>query len=166
MYKKHKNSRLLEILAVEDNPADIRYMSEIFKEGRLANRITAIQDGDSALRYLRGEGEYSGVVRPDLVLLDLNMPGKDGRKVLEEIRKDPALSGLPVIILTTSSSIEDVSFSYNLKAASFMVKPPDLGQFIRLAMCLDNVGVALVETPPLKVKAARRVRPVRGAPNE
>lgn len=159
MNKKHKNSRLLEILAVEDNPADIRYMSEIFKEGRLANRITAIQDGDSALRYLRGEGEFSGAVKPDLVLLDLNMPGMDGRKVLEEIRKDPLLAGLPVIILTTSSSIDDVSLSYDLKANSYMVKPPDLGQLIKVAMCLENVGVALVTAPPPKQKTARRASP-------
>ncbi|HNW44350.1 MAG TPA: response regulator [Elusimicrobiales bacterium] len=158
MNKKHKNSRLIEILAVEDNPADIRYMSEIFKEGRLANRVTAMRDGDSALRYLRGEGEFAGAVKPDLVLLDLNMPGMDGKKVLEEIRKDPALSGLPVIILTTSSAMQDVSGCYDLKANSYMVKPPDLGQLIKVAMCMENIGVALVAAPPPKLKPARRAR--------
>jgi CheY-like chemotaxis protein len=147
MRKTHKNARLLEILVVEDNPADIRYMSEIFKEGRLANRVTAMRDGDTALRYLRGEGEFAGAVKPDLVLLDLNMPGKDGRKVLEEIRRDPLLSGLPVIILTTSSAMEDVSLSYDLKANSYMVKPADLNQLLKVSMCLDNVGVGLVAAP-------------------
>lgn len=164
MNKRHKSTRLLEILAVEDNPADIRYLNEIFKEGKLANRVTALQDGDSALRYLRGEEEYAGALRPDLVLLDLNMPGKDGRKVLEEIRRDPALSGLPVIVLTTSSSLDDVSLSYDLKADSYMVKPPDLGQLLKVASCLGNVGVALVAAPRPKGKAARRARQ-GGAPH-
>ena len=155
MRKTHKNSRLLEILVVEDNPADIRFMSEIFKEGRLANRVTAMRDGDSALRYLRGEGEFAGAVKPDLVLLDLNMPGKDGRKVLEEIRKDPLLSHLPVVILTTSSAMEDVSLSYDLQANSYMVKPADINQLIKVGMCLDGVGLALVAAPP-PVKPAHK----------
>jgi len=155
MKMNHKSARLLEILAVEDNPADIRYMSEIFKEGRLANRVTAMSDGDAALRYLRGEGEFAGVVRPDLVLLDLNMPGMDGRKVLEEIRRDPRLSQLPVIVLTTSSSMDDVSLTYDLKANSYMVKPADLNQLIRVAMCLDNVGIGLVAAPAGKKKLGR-----------
>lgn len=158
MRKTHKNARLLEILVVEDNPADIRFMSEIFKEGRLANRVTAMRDGEAALRYLRGEGEFEGAVKPDLVLLDLNMPGKDGRQVLEEIRNDPLLSHLPVIILTTSSAMQDVSLSYDLKANSYMVKPADLGQLMKVAMCLDDVGLGLVAAPPPAVKPRRRGR--------
>ncbi len=156
MNKTHKSARLMEILVVEDNPADIRFMSEIFKEGRLANRITAMRDGDSALRYLRGEGEFAGVVKPDLVLLDLNMPGKDGRKVLEEIRKDPLLSKLPVIILTTSSAMEDVSLSYDLQANSYMVKPADINQLIKVGMCLNGVGLALVAAPVQAVKTRHK----------
>jgi CheY-like chemotaxis protein len=155
MKKTHKNARLLEIMVVEDNPADIRFMSEIFKEGRLANRLTSMRDGNEAMRYLRGEGEYAGAVKPDLVLLDLNMPGKDGRQVLEEIRRDPLLAGLPVIVLTTSSAIEDVSLSYDLKANSYMVKPVELGQLLKVAMCLDNVGVGLVAPPP-RTRTSRR----------
>jgi CheY-like chemotaxis protein len=156
MNKRHKSAKLLEILAIDDNPADIRYMSEIFKEGRLANRVTAVNDAAAALRRLRGEGEYAGAARPDLVLLDLNMPGTDGRKVLEEIRRDPALAEIPVIVLTTSSSMEDVSRCYDLKANSYMVKPPDLGQLIKVAMCLENVGVALVAAKPARVKRSRQ----------
>ncbi len=156
MNRKHKNARLLEILAVEDSAADIRFMSEIFKEGRLANRLTVIRDGDSALRYLRGEGEYAGAIRPDLVLLDLNMPGKDGRRVLEEIRRDPLLAELPVIVLTTSSAMEDVSFSYTMRTSSYMVKPVDLGQLVRAAMCLKNVGLGLVTAPAPKQKRRGR----------
>ncbi len=155
MRKTHKNARLLEILVVEDNQADIRFMSEIFKEGRLANRVTALRDGDSALRYLRGEGEFAGAVKPDLVLLDLNMPGMDGRRVLEEIRRDPLLCALPVVILTTSSAVEDVSLTYDLKASSYMVKPVDLGQLIRVALCLDNVGFGIVAAAEPR-KPARR----------
>lgn len=162
MNKTHKNARLMEILVVEDNPADIRFMSEIFKEGRLANRVTAMRDGDSAMRYLRGEGEFAGAVKPDLVLLDLNMPGKDGRKVLEEIRKDPLLSHLPVIILTTSSAMEDVSRSYDLQANSYMVKPADINQLIKVGMCLEGVGLALVATPPRPVKAPYKDGPAKG----
>lgn len=162
MNKTHKSSRLMEILVVEDNPADIRFMSEIFKEGRLANRVTAMRDGDSALSYLRGEGEYAGDIKPDLVLLDLNMPGKDGRKVLEEIRKDPLLSHLPVIILTTSSAMEDVSLSYDLQANSYMVKPADINQLIKVAMCLDGIGLALVAAPKSAVKKPRKNRSAKG----
>jgi CheY-like chemotaxis protein len=152
MNRTHKNARLLEILLVEDNPADIRFLSEILKEGRLANRITAMRDGDEALRYLRGEGDWAGTVKPDLVLLDLNMPGKDGRKVLQEIRKDPLLCQLPVVVLTTSSAIEDVSLSYDLKATSYMVKPVDLAQLLKVAACLENVGLGIVAVPPKKAR--------------
>lgn len=161
MNKTHKNARLLEILAVEDNPADIRYMSEVFKEGRLANRITAMRDGQTALRYLRGEGEFAGTVKPDLVLLDLNMPGMDGREVLKEIRRDPLLSGLAVIVLTTSSAMEDVSLSYDLQASCYMVKPPDLNQFLKAAMSLENMGLGLVAAPAGKPPPRRKkdVRP-------
>lgn len=147
MKRTHKNARLLEILVVEDNPADIRYMTEIFKEGRLANRVTAMQDGDSALRYLRGEGEFRDAVKPDLVLLDLNLPGTDGRAVLAEIRRDPLLAGMPVIVLTTSSLAEDVSRSYDMRADSYMVKPVDLAQLLRAAMGLPGLGLALVAPP-------------------
>ncbi|MCM2268096.1 MAG: response regulator [Elusimicrobiales bacterium] len=157
MRKTHKNARLLEILAVEDNPADIRFMNEVFKEGRLANRVTAMQDGDSALRYLRGEGEFSGAVKPDLVLLDLNLPGKDGRKVLEEIRRDPLLSALPVIILTTSSAVEDVSHAYDLRADAYLVKPVNLEQLLKAAISLNSASLALVkEPPPRKARTTRK----------
>jgi CheY-like chemotaxis protein len=161
MNKMHKSSRLMEILVVEDNPADIRFMSEIFKEGRLANRVTAMRDGDSAIRYLRGEGEFAGAVKPDLVLLDLNMPGTDGRKVLEEIRKDPLLSHLPVIILTTSSAMEDVSLSYDLQANSYMVKPADINQLIKVSMCLEGVGLALVALKPQPLKTRHGIGSVK-----
>lgn len=156
MNKKHKNARLIELLIVDDNPADIRYMSEILKEGKLGNRLTAVRDGDSALRCLRGEGEFEGAVRPDLVLLDLNMPGHDGRSVLQEIRADAALASLPVIVLTTSSSIDDVSRSYDLKANSYMVKPPDLVQLIKVCMCLDDIGIAFVTQPKPRQRVPKR----------
>ena len=158
MRRTHRNARLLEILVVEDNAADIRFLSEIFKEGRLANRVTALRDGESALRYLRGEGEFAGAVKPDLVLLDLNMPGTDGRRVLQEIRRDPLLTGLPVVILTTASAMEDVSLTYDLTANSYMVKPVDLGQLIRVALCLDNVAFGIVAAPAPKRRGGGKGR--------
>lgn len=157
MNRTHRNARLLEILAIEDNPADIRYMREIFREGRLANRVTALRDGESALRYLRGEGEFKTAVRPDLVLLDLNLPGLDGRQLLGEIRRDPRLADLPVIVLTTSSAMEDASLCYDLKAGACMVKPPDLGRFLKAAMCLENVGLGLVGAPAASKPRGRRI---------
>ena len=150
----HADARLLEILVLEDNPADIRYMAEVFKDARLANRVTALRDGDSALRYLRGEGEYAGSPRPDLVLLDLNLPGTDGRQVLAAIRRDPLLRTLPVIVLTTSTLAEDVSRSYDMRADSYMTKPVDMPQLIRAVMCLDGIGLALVaQRPPAEPPA-------------
>jgi chemotaxis family two-component system response regulator Rcp1 len=150
MNKRHKSARLIEILAVEDNPADIRYLSEVFSECRLANRVTAARDGETALRCMRGEGEFQETLRPDLVLLDLNMPGMDGKAVLAEIRADPRIADIPVIVLTTSSSLDDVSSSYGLKANSYMVKPPDAGQLLRVGMCLENMGLGLVALPKVK----------------
>lgn len=144
MMKTHKNARLLELLLVEDNPADARYMEEIFRDGRFANRLTTVADGERALRYLRGEGEFAGAVKPDLVLLDLNLPGKNGFNVLEEIRRDPLLYALPVIILTTSSSADDVKLGYELSADAYLVKPPDPARLLLAAMSLGNVGIGLV----------------------
>jgi chemotaxis family two-component system response regulator Rcp1 len=154
MRKTHKNAKLLEILLVEDNPADIRFINEVLKEARLANRVTPLADGDSALRYLRGQGEYAGAVKPDLVLLDLNLPGKDGRKLLAEIRRDPLLSALPVIVLSTSSAPDDVAFSYDLGATCYLVKPADPVQLIQAALRLENVELALVAPAvrPLKIQ--------------
>ena len=159
MNKRHKNARLIEILTVEDNPADIRYLSEIFKECRLANRVTAVRDGEAALRAMRCEGEFEGALRPDLVLLDLNMPGMDGKAVLAAVRADPRISDIPVVVLTTSSSLDDVSRSYDLKANSYMVKPPDAGQLLRVGMCLENIGIGLVTMP--KTRARRGARGVK-----
>jgi len=156
MRKTHKNARLLEILLVEDNPADVRFLNEVFKEARLANRVTALADGDSALRYLRGQGDCSGAVKPDLVLLDLNLPGKDGRKVLAEIRRDPLLSALPVIVLSTSSAPDDVQLSYDLGATFYLVKPADPVQLIRAALRLENVELALVAPAAGARKSARK----------
>ena len=158
MLKRHKNARLLEILAVEDNPADIRFLNEVFKDGRLANRLTAMRDGDSALRYLRGEREFAGAVKPDIVLLDLNLPGKNGWQVLGEIRRDPLLSELPVIVLTTSSSEDDISRGYELRANAYLVKPPDMGQFIQAVLSIGTAGLGLVAAPRPKVGRAGRGR--------
>jgi CheY-like chemotaxis protein len=156
MRKTHKNARLLEILLVEDNPADVRFLNEVLKEARLVNRVTALPDGDSALRYLRGQGECAGAVKPDLVLLDLNLPGKDGRKVLAEIRRDPLLSALPVIVLSTSSAPDDITLSYDLGATCYLVKPADPVQLIQAALRLESVELGLVAPAARALKKPRK----------
>lgn len=158
MRKTHRKARLLEILLVEDNPADVRLLQELFKEGRLANSVTALPDGDSALAYLRGKGKYAGAVKPDLVLLDLNLPGHDGRGILAEIRRDPLLARLPVAILSTSSAPEDSALGYDLGAVSYLVKPPDLGQLLHAALLVENFGLALVATEPPPARRRKGVR--------
>src|SRR5262245_27193502 len=104
--------RPVEILLVEDNPADVRLTREVFREGDVANRMNVVRDGEEAMEYLRHEGRYRDVPRPDLVLLDLNLPRKDGREVLAEIRADPALTTLPVVVLSTSTASVDVRDTY------------------------------------------------------
>ena len=157
MIRRHKRARLLEVLLVEDNQADARYLREIFREERIVNRVTVLQDGYSALRYLRGEGDYAGTLRPDIVLLDINLPGRSGLLVLEEIRRDPQLSGLPVILLSTSSAPDDIKAGSDLKADGYLVKPPDPGRLLSAVAALDGFGVALVA--PAQTRRRERGRP-------
>src|SRR5262245_15046004 len=122
--------RPVEILLVEDNPADIRLMREVFREANVANRISVVMDGEQAMAFLRHEGPYHDVHRPDLVLLDLNLPRKDGRQVLAEIRDDPRLTTLPVVVLSTSTADVDVRDTYQHHANVFMVKPIGFEEFV------------------------------------
>src|SRR6266496_2588019 len=127
------NSRTIEILLVEDNPGDARLTLEAFKEGRVLNNITVISDGVDALAYLRRQGpKYSDAVLPDLILLDLNLPKKDGREVLAEIKADEHLKKIPIVILTTSQAEQDILASYGLHANCYITKPVDLEQFIAI----------------------------------
>jgi CheY-like chemotaxis protein len=138
----------VEILLVEDNPGDVRLTIEIFKETKVANKITAVVDGVEAMAYLRREGKYAGAVRPGLILLDLNLPRKDGREVLRELKQDEDLKTIPVVILTTSRAEEDILKSYNLHANCYITKPVDLSQFMKVVGSIEEFWLTVVRLPP------------------
>ena len=131
-------SQALEILLVEDNPADVDLILESFAEAGNGTCLHPVRDGEDAMRFLRQEGEYEDVVRPDLVLLDLNLPRMDGREVLEAIKSDPELRALPVIVLTSSQAQKDITTSYELHANCYITKPLGLSQFYRIAKAIDG----------------------------
>jgi len=142
------NFRPIEILLVEDDDDDVRLMMKTLAKDRLANRIVRVEDGVEAMALLRREGKYRDAARPDLVLLDLNMPRKDGREVLVEIKEDEALATIPVVILTTSDSQLDILRSYEHKANSYVTKPVDLLQFRRVLQGINAYWFAVVALPP------------------
>lgn len=142
-----KDIRPVEILLVEDNPGDVELTMEALKEGRVANRLHVCEDGVDALAYLRREGKYADSARPDLILLDLNLPKMDGREVLSEIKKDPSLKQIPVVILTTSEAEQDIGKSYELHANCYICKPVDLEQFIRVVRSIDEFWLAVCKLP-------------------
>jgi CheY-like chemotaxis protein len=137
----------VEILLVEDNPGDVRLTLEIFKEGKLANRIITVEDGVEAMAYLRREGKYANALRPGLILLDLNLPRMDGRVVLEKIKRDESLRTIPVIVLTISRDEEDVLRSYNLHANCYITKPVDLNQFTKVVRSIEGFWLTVVKLP-------------------
>jgi|SRR5438128_3520223 len=141
------SSRTIEILLVEDNPGDARLTLEAFKEGRVLNNFNVVNDGVEALAYLRREGQYTNATRPDLILLDLNLPRKDGREVLEEIKADEGLMKIPVIVLTTSGAEEDIARAYTRHANCYITKPVDLDQFLRVVHSIENFWLTLVKLP-------------------
>jgi CheY-like chemotaxis protein len=132
---------------VEDNPGDVRLVVEAFKCARVLSRLSVTVDGMDALAFLRREGQYTDVPRPDLILLDLNMPKKDGREVLAEIKADKDLRRIPVIVLTTSRDEEDVLASYSLHANCYISKPDELEQFIDVARSIEEFWTAVAELP-------------------
>lgn len=140
--------RPVEILLVEDNPGDIDLTLEALEEARVRNTVAVVEDGVEALRYLRREGEYGDVRRPDLVLLDLNLPKKDGREVLEEIKADPSLRRIPVVVLTTSDSEKDVLDSYERHAAAYIVKPVNFEQFADVVRSIEGFWLTVVQYAP------------------
>ena len=137
----------IEILLVEDNPGDVRLTKEAFKESKILNNLSVVEDGTEAMAFLHQEGEYTRVPRPDLILLDLNMPKMDGRQVLAEIKKDPILKNIPVIILTTSKAEQDILKSYDLHANCYIVKPVDLWQFNTVVQTINNFWLSIVKLP-------------------
>ncbi|MGQ0632625.1 MAG: response regulator [Sporichthyaceae bacterium] len=140
-------AQIIEILLVEDDPGDVLLTREALKDNRVANNLTVVNDGAEAMAYLRKEGEYAGAPTPDLVLLDLNLPRKDGREVLAEIKGDETLSHIPVVVLTTSAAEADVMGSYRLHASAYVTKPVDLDQFIDVVRQIDHFFVAIVTLP-------------------
>jgi CheY-like chemotaxis protein len=137
----------IEILLVEDNPGDVRLISEILKEGKVRNTLHVVYDGVEAITFLRKQGEYSGIPRPDLILLDLNLPKKDGREVLAEIKADEDLMRIPVVVLTTSQSEIDILKSYDLHANCYITKPVDLEQFLKVVKSIEDFWLTVVKLP-------------------
>ena len=137
----------IEILLVEDNPGDVRLTQEALKEGKVRNNLRVAWNGVEALSCLRGEGEYASAVRPDLILMDLNLPLKDGREVLQEIKSDPSLRRIPVVILTTSQAEEDILRAYDLHVNCYITKPVDLDQFIRIVRSIEDFWLSVVRLP-------------------
>ena len=142
--------RIIEILLVEDNPGDVRLMMEALKEGKLFCNTHVVGDGEEALQYLYQEDRYADAPRPDLILLDLNLPKKDGREVLKVVKSDDRLRSIPVVVLTTSTAEEDVFRSYNLQANCYVTKPVDMDQFIKLVQSIEDFWFTIVKLPPEK----------------
>lgn len=138
----------IEILLVEDNPGDIRLTQEALKDSKLHNNLSVVKDGVEALAFLRCEGQYTEAPRPDIILLDLNLPRKDGREVLEEIKSDDTLKRIPVVVLTTSDDDMDIIATYNLHANCYITKPVDLQQFVRIVKSIENFWFSIVKLPP------------------
>jgi len=138
----------VEILLVEDNPGDERLTREALREGKVYHNLHWVKDGVEAMAFLRRQGKYADVPRPDIVLLDLNLPKKDGREVLEEIKTDEDLKRIPVVVLTTSKAEEDVLRTYNLHANCYVTKPVDLEKFIVVVKSIDVFWLTVVTLPP------------------
>jgi two-component system, chemotaxis family, response regulator Rcp1 len=141
-------NRPVEILLVEDNPGDERLTREALKEGKVYSNLHWVKDGVEAMEFLRRQGKYSSVPRPDIILLDLNLPKKDGREVLQDIKNDPELKRIPVVVLPTSKAEEDVLRTYNLHANCFVTKPVDLEKFIVVVKSIDVFWLTVVTLPP------------------
>ena len=141
------DSRPIEILLVEDNPGDVRLTQEALYENKVNNNLHVAVDGIEALAFLRKEGKYADKPRPDMIMLDLNMPRKDGRQVLAEIKSDPDLKRIPVVILTTSESERDIIESYNLHANCYVAKPVDLDRFIEVVRQVEGFWLSIVKLP-------------------
>ncbi len=139
--------RPIEVLLVEDSPGDVRLTEEALKEGKVRNNLNVVMDGVEAMAYLRREGRYASAIRPDIVLLDLNMPKKDGREVLAEMKSDHRLRRIPVVILTTSEAEQDILKTYDLHANCYITKPVDLDQFISLVKSVEDFWLTIVKLP-------------------
>jgi len=140
--------RPIEILLVEDSPSDAELAVAALAEAKVSNRLSIVDDGVKAMEFLRGQGPYAHRRRPDLILLDLNLPRKDGREVLAEIKTDPTLKHIPIVVLTTSQSERDVARAYDLHANCYITKPVDFHQFLDIVKAIENFWLTIVTLPP------------------
>ena len=140
-------NRPIDILMIEDNPADVALAREALKDAESRVNMQAVEDGCEAMDFLRKKGKYKGSAYPDLILLDLNLPGKDGREVLKEIKADPRLKHTPVVVLTTSQAQEDVCKSYELQASCFITKPVDFDEFIKVIKSIESFWFTVARLP-------------------
>ncbi len=141
-------TRPVDILLVEDNPGDVRLTKEALKDAKVLNEIYVARDGVEAMQFVHRQGSFANAPMPDLILLDLNLPRKDGREVLAEIKKDPKLQHIPVVVLTTSKADEDIIKTYNLHANAYITKPVDLNRFVEIMHALEQFWFTIVKLPP------------------
>ncbi len=146
------NPKVIDILLVEDNLGDVRLTREALKEGKVLNTMHVVGDGIEAMAFLRHKGQYAKLAHPDIILLDLNLPRMDGRELLANIKADPNLRRIPVVILTTSKAEEDIIKSYDLHANCYITKPVDLDQFIAVVKSVEEFWFTIVKLPPHGVK--------------
>ena len=144
------SAKPIDILLVEDNPADARLTREAFVDSKMVNALHHVQNGDEAMAFLRREPPYADACRPDVILLDLNMPGTDGRGVLAQIKADEKLKTIPVVILTTSEADEDILKSYELHANCYVTKPVDFDKFVTIVQSIEDFWVSVVRLPPVR----------------
>jgi two-component system, chemotaxis family, response regulator Rcp1 len=148
MNHEYKSINPINILLVEDSPADVRLTREALKEAKVVNTLHVAPDGVEALAFLKRKGKHADAPRPGLILLDLNLPKKDGREVLKEIKDDESLRRIPVVVLTTSKAEEDIIRTYNLHANAYVTKPVDLAQFLKVIRSIEQFWLAVVTLPP------------------
>ena len=146
------NPKAIDILLVEDNPGDVRLTREALKEGKVLNTLHVVGDGIEALAFLRHEGQYAMAAHPDIILLDLNLPRMDGRELLADVKSDPNLRRIPVVILTTSKDEEDIIRTYDLHANCYITKPVDLGKFMEVVKSVEEFWLTIVRLPPHGMK--------------
>lgn len=139
-----KSEKVVDILLVEDSLADVRMAREALKEGKINNQLSVVEDGEKAMRYLRREGEFANAARPDMILLDMNLPRKDGREVLDEISADPGLKSIPLVILTGSTLDKQILERYGVKAQCWIVKPLDLMRYLEAVKCFSNFSLTIM----------------------
>ncbi len=142
------NGKVIDILLVEDNPGDVRLAQEALKDSKVRNNMYIVGDGVEAMEFLRHQGKYSNSPRPDLILLDLNLPRKSGREVLAEVKSDKSLKRIPVVVLTVSRDEQDILKAYDLHANCFITKPLDFEQFIKITQMIEEFWLTIVKLPP------------------